>query len=461
MPLHAGKGRTASTAIANIIDYVENPQKTDDGKLIYGYMCDGMTADTEFMLAKQQYINLTGRCRGSDDVIAYHLRQSFLPGEITPEEANRVGQELAMKLTKGNNAFIVCTHIDKHHVHNHIIFNSINLDCTRKFRNFWNSTWAVRRMNDKICLEHGLSIVENPKPSRGSYGTWIGDEKVLSFHEQLRRAIDATLEEKPRDFPDFLKKLEANGVEVNTDRTNLRLKVKGKKKFTRCNSLKGDYTEQAIRERIEGVRIVAPRTQTKKPTMPTVGMLIDIDAAIRAGKGPGYERWAKVFNLKQLSRAVLYLKEHGDMSYDDLKKRAEESVMRFNELSGEIKDLELQMTANSELQKQIANYVKTREICVEYRKSGYSKKFRAQHESEIMIHQAAKKHFDQLGLTKLPSVKLLREQYAELLAQKRKAYAEYKQAREEMKELYNVKSNVSQLLNIDERNDTPTLTKSR
>ena len=424
-------------------------------------MCDGMTADTEFMLAKQQYINLTGRCRGSDDVIAYHLRQSFLPGELTPEEANQVGQELAMKLTKGNNAFIVCTHIDKHHVHNHIIFNSINLDCTRKFRNFWNSTWAVRRMNDKICLEHGLSIVENPKPSRGSYGTWIGDEKVLSFHEQLRRTIDAALEEKPKDFSDFLKKLEAYGIEVNTDRTNLRLRVKGQTRFTRCNSLKGDYTEQAIIERIEGVRIVAPRVQTKKPNVPTVGMLIDIDAAIRAGKGPGYERWAKVFNLKQLSRAVLYLKEHGDMSYEELKQRTNESVMRFNELSGEIKDLELQMTDNSELQKQITNYVKTREIYVEYRKSGYSRKYRAQHESEIMIHQAAKKHFDQLGLTKLPPVKLLREQYAELLAQKRKAYAEYKQAREVMKELYNVKSNVSQLLNIEERNDTPVQTITR
>lgn len=461
MPLHAGKGRTASTAISNIIDYVENPQKTDGGRLIYGYMCDPMTADKEFMLAKQQYINITGRRRGSDDVISYHLRQSFLPGEITPEEANQVGQELAMKMTKGNNAFIVCTHIDKHHIHNHIIFNSINLDCTRKFRNFWNSTWAVRRMNDKICLEHGLSIVENPKPSRGSYGTWIGDEKVLSFHEQLRRAIDAALEENPRDFPDFLKRLEAYGIEVNTERNNLRLRVKGQTRFTRCNSLKGNYTEQAIRERIEGVRVVAPRVQIKKPTMPTVGMLIDIDAAIRAGKGPGYERWAKVFNLKQLSRAVLYLKEHGDMSYDDLKKRTEESVMRFNELSGEIKDLESQMTANSELQKQIANYVKTREIYVEYRKSGYSKKFRTQHESEIMIHQAAKKHFNQLGLTKLPSVKTLREQYADLLAQKRKAYAEYKQAREEMKELYNVKSNVSQLLNIDEQYDMPTRAKSR
>ena len=461
MPLHAGKDRTASTAISNIIEYVENPQKTDDGKLIYGYMCDGMTADTEFMLAKQQYIILTGRRRGSDDVIAYHLRQSFLPGEITPEEANQVGQELAMKLTKGNNAFIVCTHIDKHHVHNHIIFNSINLDCTRKFRNFWNSTWAVRRMNDKICLEHGLSIVEKPKPSRGSYGTWIGDEKVLSFHEQLRRAIDTVLEEKPRDLSDFLKKLESLGIEVNTERKNLRLRVKGQTRFTRCNSLKGDYTEQAIIERIEGVRIVTPRKQKVRPTVPMVGLLIDIDAAIRVGKGPGYERWAKVFNLKQLSRAVRYLKDHGDMSYEDLKKRTDESVTRFNELSGEIKDLESQMTDNAELQKQIVNYVKTREVYAEYRKSGYSKKFHAQHESEIMIHQAAKKYFDRLVLTTLPPVNLLRKQYAELLAQKRKAYVEYKRAREEMKELYNVKSNVSQLLNIDEQNNTPTRTKSR
>lgn len=461
MPLHAGKGRTASTAIANIIDYVENPQKTDGGRLIYGYMCDSKTADIEFSLAKKQYINLTGRQRGSDDVIAYHLRQAFTPGEITPEEANQVGQELVMKLTKGNNAFIVCTHIDKHHVHNHIIFNSVNLDCTRKFRNFWNSTWAVRSMNDNICLEHGLSIVENPKPSRGSYGTWIGDEKVLSFHEQLRQAIDAVLEEKPNDFSDFLKKLEAYGIEVNTDRKNLRLRVKGQTRFARCNSLKGDYTEQAIRERIEGVRVVSPRKQKVRPTVPMVGLLVDIDAAIRAGKGPGYERWAKVFNLKQLSRAVLYLKDHGDMSYEELKQRTDESVMRFNELSREIKDLESQMTDNAELQKQIANYVKTREVYVEYRKSGYSKKFRAQHESEIMIHQAAKKHFDQLGLTKLPPVKSLREQYSELLAQKRKAYAEYKRAREEMKELYNVKSNVSQLLNIDEQNNTPTRTKSR
>lgn len=148
-------------------------------------------------------------------MIAYHLRQSFSPGEVTPEQSNEIGRELALKLAKGNNAFIVCTHIDKHHVHNHIIINSVDLDCTRKCRNFWGSTWAIRRMNDKLCLEHGLSIVENPKPSRGHYGTWLGEEKQPSYQEQLRRIIDTVLEERPKDFSDFLEKLKDYGAEVN------------------------------------------------------------------------------------------------------------------------------------------------------------------------------------------------------------------------------------------------------
>ena len=142
MPLHIGKGRTESQAISDIIDYVANPQKTDNGKLITGYGCDSRTADAEFLLAKRQYIAATGRVRGMDDVIAYHVRQSFKPGEITPEEANRLGVEFAKRFTKGNHAFVVCTHIDKSHVHNHIIWSAVNTDCDRKFRNFWGSTRA-------------------------------------------------------------------------------------------------------------------------------------------------------------------------------------------------------------------------------------------------------------------------------------------------------------------------------
>lgn len=448
MPLHIGKGRDVSTAIADIIDYVENPQKTDFGKFIYGYECDTRTADAEFVLSKRQYFNLTGRSRGADDVIAYHLRQAFKPGEVTPEEANQIGRELALKLTKGSHAFVVCTHVDKHHVHNHIIVNSTELDCTRKFRNFWGSTWAIRRMNDKLCLEHGLSIVEDPKPSRGHYGTWLGNEKQPSYQEQLRRVIDAVLKEKPKDFEKFLKKLEAAGIEVNRERKNLRFRVPGQERFTRFDTLKGDYTEQAIRERIEGVRTVTPRRASPKKPVPKVGLLVDIEAAVCSGKGPGYERWAKVFNLKQLFQAVIWLKEHGDMSYEDLQEKSNAATANFNALSVQIKELESQMTANGELQKQIVNYAKTRAVYVEYRKAGYSKKFRAEHEADILLHQAAKKYFDELGITKLPPVKSLREEYAGLLEQKRKAYAAYKQARTDMRELYNVKANVEYLLDI-------------
>ena len=448
MPLHIGEGRSFSTAIEDIIDYVENPEKTDYGKLIYGFECDTRTADAEFTLAKRQYINQTGRVRGADDVIAYHFRQAFKPGEVTPEEANQIGQDLAMRLTKGNNAFIVCTHIDKHHVHNHIIVSAVNLECNRKFRNFWfrqqHLSWALRRINDKLCLEHGLSIVEDPKPSRGHYGKWLGDgNKPLSFQNQIRQAIDAALEQHPSTFDDFLKILEASGIEVTRRGKSVNFRVPGQKSRTRCNTLKGDYTEQAIRERIAGTYI--PSVQPKRSSS-SVRMLIDIDAAMRAGKGAGYERWAKVFNVKQLAKAVAYLKEHGDMSYEDLQAKSQAMTSRFNELSTQIKDMESRLSQNGELQKQIVNYSKTRTVYIEYRKAGYSKKFRAEHEADILIHQAAKKYFDSLGVGKLPTIKALREEYAEVLEAKKKAYAEYKQVREEMRELQNVKANIDYLL---------------
>ena len=350
--------------------------------------------------------------------------------------------------TEGCDRYAVLNELSMASRYNHIIINSTTLDCRKKFRNFWGSTWAIRRMNDRLCLEHGLSIVENPKPSRDHYGTWLGDKKQPSFQEQIRRAIDAALEEAPKDFEEFLKNLEAAGIEVNRERKHLRFRVPGQEKYTRCDTLKGNYTEQAIKERIDGTRTVKPRRTSSQKPASRVGLLVDIEAAIRSGKGPGYERWAKVFNLKQLSQAVIWLKEHGDMSYEDLQERSDAATASFNALSAEIKELESRMAANGELQKQIVNYAKTRAVYVEYRKAGYSKKFRAEHEADILIHQAAKKHFDGLGIKKLPSVKSLREEYAGLLEQKRKTYSAYKQARSDMKELHNVRANVEHLLDI-------------
>ena len=204
MPLHTGKGRTVGQAISAIIDYTENPQKTDGGRLITSWQCDSRIADAEFLFTKNQYIQKTGRVRGEDDVIAYHLRQSFIPGEITPEEANRLGCELAKRFTKGNHAYIVCTHIDKSHIHNHVIWNSTALNQTRKFRNFWGSSRAVRRLNDTICIENGYSIVENPKRHGKSYNKWLGDKKKPTI-KALNTEYAELLAEKKAAYADYRK----------------------------------------------------------------------------------------------------------------------------------------------------------------------------------------------------------------------------------------------------------------
>ena len=236
MPLHVGKGRTESRAISDIIDYVANPKKTDNGRLITGYACDSRTVDAEFLLAKRQYIAATGRVRGTDDVIAYHVRQSFRPGEITPEEANRLGVEFAKRFTKGNHAFVVCTHIDKSHIHNHIIWSSVSLEYDRKFRNFWGSTKAVRRLSDTICIENGLSIVENPKLHGKSYNKWLGDQAKPSHRELLRVAIDNALSQSPADFEELLKLLREYGCEVSKRGKSYRLKLSGWEKAARMDS---------------------------------------------------------------------------------------------------------------------------------------------------------------------------------------------------------------------------------
>ena len=315
MPLHVGKGRTESRAISDIIDYVANPQKTDNGRLIAGFACDSRTVDAEFLLAKRQYIVATGRVRGADDVIAYHVRQSFKPGEITPEEANRLGIEFARRFTKGNHSFVVCTHIDKSHIHNHIIWSAVNMDCDRKFRNFWGSTRAVRRLSDTICIENGLSIVENPKPHGKSYNKWLGEQAKPSHREQLRVMIDRALEQKPADFDTLLQLLSEMGCEVSRRGKAIRLKAPGWKNVARMDDKLGaGYSETEIRAVLAGEKQHTPRKKsTVQPEPPKVNLLVDIQAKLQAGKGAGYARWAKVFNLKQMAQTVNFLTEHAIM----------------------------------------------------------------------------------------------------------------------------------------------------
>ena len=451
MPLHTGKGRNVRRAIRDIIGYVSNPDKTEQGELVTGYACDPRIADGEFLLAKREYLLRTGRARGKDDVIAYHLRQSFVPGEITPEEANRIGHELAKRFTHGNHAFIVATHTDKHHVHNHIIFHSVNLDCDRKFRNFWGSSKALRRLNDTLCIENGYSIVENPRRHGKTYNKWQGYDAKPCQRELLRTAIDEALEKKPAGFDALLTFLQEAGVEVSRRGQALRLKAPGWKHVARMDSLGDGYDEPNLRAVLSGKKEHTPRKRAEQavPEPPSVNLLVDIQAKLREGKGPAYERWAKTFNLKQMAQTVNFLSENGLLDYGALKERIETITARRNALSAQIKDAEKRLAEIAVLKTHIIHYVKTREVYAAYRRTGYAKKFLAEHEAEIMLHKAAKKAFDELGVTKLPTVKSLQSEYATILAGKKADYENYRAARDEMRKLLIAKANIDQLLGHD------------
>ena len=462
MPIHAG-GRSVATAIRDVADYMGNPFKTRGGELISTFECASETLEAEFMLAKQQYLELTGRIPGKRDVIAYHARQSFKPGEITPEEANRLGMELAARFTKGRHAYAVYTHTDRQHIHNHIIWNSTALDCRRKFRNFIGSAFALRRCSDILCAENGLSVVRNPKPSPGrDYARHVyGADRPPSFQSRLRLAVDAALDQKPVTFEEFLALMRAAGYVINDRRLHITFLapaadgLPGQEKPTRLDTLRGDYTEEAIRERINGRRIVsAPAGKGYKPAVrERFSLLIDIETKMREGKGPGYERWAKLQNLKSMAKTLIYLQEKGLDDYTVLKEKTAAATARFNSLSDRIKDLDGKLAANATLQKHIVTYIKTRQTYIDYRKAGYSRAFRATHEADILLHQTAKKAFDEFGYGKgkrLPTVASLRAEYAPALEEKQKAYREYRQARDEMRELLTAKSNVDRLLNISD-----------
>ncbi len=425
LPLHIGKGGSVAAALGRSTDYVKNPDKTDGGEWVAAYECDPLTADAEFLFSKNQYATITGRDQGKHDVLAYHLRQSFKPGEIDPATANRIGYELALKLTHGNHAFLCCTHVDKAHVHSHIIFNAISLDCTKKFRNFYRSSFVIRRISDQLCLENGLSVIENPTKSKGrDYGDWLGGSKPSCLRDKLKDIIDAALV-GCKDFDAFLAAMQAAGAEVKTGK-HLAFKATGQERFIRCKSLGPDYTDEAIRERISGKRVVTLKRRSFTPTPPKSerpNLLIDIQAKLQEDRGPGFEHWATIENIKRMSKTLIFLQERGLDDYKLLTKKTGAASQIFTEHNERRKVIEARQKEIAELQKHIGTYGKTKEIYRLYRSLPTAQKredFFENHRADLTLHQAARKHFDSLGLKKLPPMAELKKEYAVLAAEQKR-----------------------------------------
>ncbi len=444
--IHENKGRTVAQSLKLRTDYAKNGEKTEDGKYISAYECHPDLIDLEFANSKREYFDYTGRVYPGD-IIAYQIRQSFKPGEITPEEANAVGYETAMRFTKGEHAFIVATHTDRAHIHNHIIFNSTNLTCDRKFRDSWFVALALQKVSDLVCLEHALSVIKPRKPGERDKRTTYPPRETI--RDKVRSDIDAVLQCEPSDYEEFLQRMRARGYEIKPGKFTA-IRGSGQKRFLRFRSFGESYSEDAIRNKIQEN---CSRASTSKGRKREFDLLIDINRKLSEGKGKGYANWAARYNVKQVAAALLFLQEHDIRDYAALENITAKQTEQFHQLSEDLKTKEKRLADIAALKKNIVNYSKTREVYVAYRKSGYSKKFLEEHREDITLHKAAKQMFDELGLKKLPKIKNLSDEYAGVLEEKRKVYSRYKETKASMMEYQIAKRNIDQILRLDQEKE--------
>jgi hypothetical protein len=462
---HISKGETIAQSLKDRTDYGKNPDKTRDGELIAAYMCEAESADAEFLLSKAQYKAITGREQKRDaDVLCYQIRQSFMRGETDAETALKIGYDLGMRWTKGKHAYFVVSHIDRPHPHIHVYYNSTTLDCTHKFRDFLGSARALRRLSDRICFENNLSVIKKPKlKSKGEfkhYGEWQGDSKPPTFQERLKAAVGEVLSGQPESFDAFLAGMAALGFEHKYTRGALsfRAPAHGQERFTRLrpSTLGEGYGPEAIAAIIGG-RAALPANRRRTAPAQTgpckVNLIVDIQEKLKAGKSPAYERWAKIYNLKQMAEALQFLQENNLLDYEDLAAKTDTAAEHFHDLAGKIQKIETSQKRNAGLRDAIVTYARTRPVFDEYKAKKYNNKYLAEHEAEIADHRAARASMRELlNGEKLPKMDALKAEWQKLAAEKKSLYAQYRAAQKEMREIIAAKHNIDHLLGrTDER----------
>lgn len=424
------------------MDYVRNPEKTQDGKYLSSFQCSSETAEIEFLVSKELYSTITQKDIERDNVICYMLRQSFLPGEITPEKALELGQQLAMQFTGSNHQFVVAVHVDKTHVHSHIVFNSTTLDCAGKFDNYKDSADVLRAMSDKLCRENGLSVVEEPAEKGKTYKEWDATKKGTSWKAMLRDTINRTLP-TCKTMEEFLAAMRAAGYEIKQGKY-LSFRAPEQERFIRSKTLGEEYTVEALQNYLSVPYQAAKRQREQRH----INLILDIQSKI-SDKGPGFVKWAKLHNLKEAAKTLSFLTGHGITSYAQLDHLIQSASSAFAASSDKMKLLENRMNEIAALKTHIFHYSKTREIYRAYQQSRHKNEFRADHLHDILLHEAAKRAFDNLHSNRLPKISELNIQYAALLEEKKIASEDYTRLRSELNELRTIQKNVDSILKID------------
>ena len=430
------KTHPIKSTLRKAIAYICNPDKTDGKLLVSSFGCAAETADIEFEWTRRNAID-----KGTH--LGRHLIQAFDPGETTPEQAHEIGMQLAKEVLGGKYEFVLTTHIDKGHIHNHLIFNAVNFEDYHHYHSNKRSYHYIRRVSDRLCKEYGLSVIV-PGPDKGKhYAEYAAEKAGTSYKAKLKATIDKLIPVSA-DLEDLLRHLKNEGYEIKRGKY-ISCRASEQERFTRMKTLGVDYSEEAVTARIAGSP--RPSRQPKKESK-HINLLIDIQNNIKAQESAGFAHWAKINNLKQAAKTMNFLTEQGLTSYDELEKRTAAASTKSDTLLSSIKATESRMADLSLLMKHAATYRKLKPVYATYKKSSDKEKFLRGHESDIILFEASARALKGMEIDKLPSAEKMKAEHDILSVQKEQFYTEYKTARQEAKEYSVIKQNVDSLLSV-------------
>ena len=426
---------TLSKAIA----YILNPEKTDEKLLVSSYGCASETAAREFewtrKIAEQKGMNPVR-------IIARHVIQSFEIGEVTPELAHEIGKQFADEILGGKYEYVLTTHIDKDHVHNHLIFNAVDFMDYHAYKSYKRIYYDMREVSDRLCKENGLSVIP-PSQNKGmGYKEYTEAKRGTSWKQKLKQTIDR-LVITAKDYDDFLRLMQEAGYEIKTGKY-ISFRAEGQERFTRSKTIGENYTEERIKERIAGR---TPRRSQRQATPKGISLIGDIQARIRLIDSKGYEHKAKLTILKEAARTLNYLTENNLLQYADLEKKVEDVHSSYDRTGKELKGVEARLREVQPLIKNISNYQRLKPVYDAFQKAKDKPGFKAKHEAELVIFEAARSTLLAMqGDEKLPTLKTLQAEQQRLLEEQQRLYDERVKLKKEVKQIETIKSNVDTFL---------------
>lgn len=425
--------------MSKAIAYILNPEKTDEKLLVSSYGCASETAAREFewtrKIAEQKGMNPVR-------IIARHVIQSFEIGEVTPELAHEIGKQFADEILGGKYEYVLTTHIDKDHVHNHLIFNAVDFMDYHAYKSYKRIYYDMREVSDRLCKENGLSVIP-PSQNKGmGYKEYTEAKRGTSWKQKLKQTIDR-LVITAKDYDDFLRLMQEAGYEIKTGKY-ISFRAEGQERFTRSKTIGENYTEERIKERIAGR---TPRRSQRQDTPKGISLIGDIQARIRLIDSKGYEHKAKLTILKEAARTLNYLTENNLLQYADLEKKVEDVHSSYDRTGKELKGVEARLREVQPLIKNISNYQRLKPVYDAFQKAKDKPGFKAKHEAELVIFEAARSTLLAMqGDEKLPSLKTLQAEQQRLLEEQQRLYDERVKLKKEVKQIETIKSNVDTFL---------------